>query len=352
MINIIKTPFMKGLGILALLLTLASCGSQQNITILQGAGATFPYPLYAKMFSEYHKEFGVQINYQAIGSGGGIRQLKNKTVDFGASDAFMKDSALTESENKILHIPICLGAVALSYNLPTVSELKLTPEVLSNIFLGKIKTWNDAAIKQLNPNTTLPNLNIVTVHRSDGSGTTFIFSDYLSKVSAAWLNSVGRGKSLNWPVGLGGKGNAGVAGLVKQTPGAIGYIGSVYAAQNKMAMVSLENKRGNFILPSLASISEAANTEIPADTRASVTDSLAKNGYPISGFTWILAYQDQSFNDRTIEQAQATKTLLKWMITDGQRFATPLNFSPLTDSTAKKALTIVNSMTFSGTTLK
>ncbi|RAP38913.1 phosphate ABC transporter substrate-binding protein PstS [Candidatus Marinamargulisbacteria bacterium SCGC AAA071-K20] len=334
-----------------LMLSLVGCGKSDKVTELQGAGATFPYPLYSKMFDAYHKEFGPKINYQSIGSGGGIRQLKNKTVDFGASDAFMSNKALKESGNNILHIPICLGAVAILYNLPGVSQLKLTPDVLAGIFLGNISKWNDSSIQQINPGVKLPDLRIVSVHRSDGSGTTFIFTDYLSKISKPWLDKVGRGKSINWPDGLGGKGNAGVAGIVQQTPGAIGYIGHIYAVQNKMAVASLRNKSGKYIEPSLEAVAKAANTTIPNDTRASITDTSAKYGYPISGFTWILSYKEQNFNSRSIKQAQETKKLLEWMIGDGQRFAEPLLYAPLTPSVVKKAQKIIESITYSGKAL-
>ncbi|MBG90621.1 MAG: phosphate ABC transporter substrate-binding protein PstS [Actinobacteria bacterium] len=327
---------------------LVGCEDGEKVTELQGAGATFPYPLYSKMFDEYHQEFGPRINYQSIGSGGGIRQLKNQTVDFGATDAFMSDQALQKSDNDILHIPVCLGAVVLSYHLPGVSQLKLSPSVLADIFLGTITHWNHSRIQDINPDVSLPELRIVSVHRSDGSGTTFIFTDYLSKVSPSWLSKVGRGKSINWPDGLGGKGNAGVAGIVQQTPGAIGYIGHIYAEQNKMPLASIRNKSGHYILPSLESVSQAANTTIPDDTRASITDTSAKFGYPISGFTWILSYKEQKFNSRSIEQAKATKMLLKWMIGDGQRFVGPLLYAPLSEPVAKQAQAIIESMTYSG----
>jgi len=326
---------------------LASCSSTKEIE-LQGAGATFPYPLYSKMFTEYYKQAKVRINYQSVGSGSGIRQLKNKTVDFGASDAFIKTSDLEKMSNKILHIPICLGGISLSYNLPGITELKLTPEIIADIFLGKIKKWNTPVIQAINPSVNLPDLNILSVHRSDGSGTTFIFTDYLTKVSKNWSNSIGRGKAITWPDGVGGKGNAGVAASIAQTPGAIGYITSIYATQNKMPVASIKNKRGNFIKPSVESVSKAANTTIPADTRASITNTEASDGYPISGFTWILAFEDQNFNNRTKEQALETKKMLSWMITQGQQYASPLQYAPLPDSVVSKAKTIINSLTYSG----
>lgn len=330
-----------------LLLGVMGCSSQNQVE-LQGAGATFPYPLYSKLFHEYYKKFNAKINYQAIGSGGGIRQLVNNTVDFGASDAFMSDAALKKYDNKILHIPICLGAVALSYNLPNVDTLKLTPTVLANMYLGVIKKWNDPQIQSINPTVVLPDLDVVPVYRSDGSGTTFIFTDYLAKVSQSWKSKVGFGKSVNWPLGLGGKGNAGVAGIVKQTPGSIGYIGHIYALQNTMPVASIQNKSGEFVDCSLQSVSYAADTQLPSDTRASITNTSAKYGYPISGFTWILVYEDQAFNDRSEQQARETKKLIYWMVTEGQQYAPALQYAKLPDSVVKQAETILDRMNYSG----
>ena len=227
---------------------------------LLGAGATFPYPLYSKMFDAYHEQHGVKVNYQAIGSGGGIRQLINKTVDFGATDAFMSDEELSQTDGTILHIPTCLGAVVVTCNLPGNPRLKLTPDIIADIFFGKITNWNDPRIKKVNPTLPLPDMHIVVVHRSDGSGTTFIFSDYLSKVSSEWKEKMGTGKALNWLVGLGAKGNAGVAGLVQQVPGSVGYVELVYALQNNMPISAIRNKSGNFIIPSISSVSLAASS--------------------------------------------------------------------------------------------
>lgn len=320
--------------------------STKKGTVLVGAGATFPYPLYSKMFDEYHNAKGTKVNYQAIGSGGGIRQLKNKTVDFGASDAFLSDKKLKNMDREVIHIPICSGAVALAYNLPGNPNIKLSPSTLADIYLGNITNWNDQRIAKINPNVNLPNLNVATIQRSDGSGTTYIFTDYLSKISPEWKSKVGTGKAVNWPVGLAGKGNAGVAGLIKQVPGSIGYVGSVYAIQNKMAVVSLKNKSGRYIEPSLASITEASNTTIPDDTRVSLTNTESKNGYPISGLTWVLVYKDQSYNNRTISQAQETVNLIDWMITDGQQYAEALHFSPLPKLVVKKAKSLLNTIEF------
>ena len=344
--------FSKGIATISMFiclsLTLSNCQSSEQEISIQGAGATFPYPLYSKMFHEYYKAFNVKINYQSIGSGGGIRQLKNNTVDFGATDAFMKDAELAESDNPILHIPICLGAVSLSYNLPNVTDLQLTPTLVANIFLGAVTKWNDPSIQALNPNQTLPDLTIFPVYRSDGSGTTYIFTDYLSKVDQNWATQVGKGKSINWLTGIGGKGNAGVAGYVQQTPGSIGYLGHIYTLQNNMATAKIQNSSGNFIEPSIASVSEAANTTIADDTRVSITNTASANGYPISGFTWIILYQEQAFNDRSLKQAQATKSLVNWMIKEGQQFSAPLHYAPLTDTVVAQAQRIIDSITFEG----
>jgi len=314
---------------------------------LIGAGATFPYPLYSKMFSEYQKTNKINVNYQSIGSGGGIKQLLEKTVDFGGSDAIMTDEQLSKAP-KILHIPTCLGAVVVTYNLPIKSELKLTPEIISDIFLGKITKWNDPRIVEINKGIALPDKNITVVHRSDGSGTTAIFTDYLSKVSEGWKNKVGKGTSVNWPVGLGGKGNEGVAGLVKQVPNSIGYVELIYAIQNKMSYATIKNRAGNFVKPSLESTSKAAETELPDDMRISLTDTDAANGYPISGFTYILVYQEQNYDNRPIGKAKSLVNLLKWMVTDGQKFTTPLHYAPLSESAKNKALKLIKSMTYDG----
>ena len=296
---------------------------------LIGAGATFPYPLYSKMFDVYSKEYGVKVNYQAIGSGGGIRQLTNKTVDFGGSDAIMSEADLKEASAPILHIPTCAGAVVLTYNLPGNPQLKFTPDVIGDLFLGKISKWNDRRLSDINPGVKLDDMNVTVVYRSDGSGTTSIFSDYLSKVSRGWKEKVGAGTSLNWPTGLGGKGNPGVAGLVKQTPGSIGYVELIYALQNKMPFGMVKNKKGNFVTATLAATSKAADTNLPDDMKVSLTDTDAPEGYPISGFTWILVYKDQSYGDRSEEKAKELVKLLWWMTHEGQKYTEPLEYSPL-----------------------
>ncbi|MBW2646582.1 MAG: phosphate ABC transporter substrate-binding protein PstS [Deltaproteobacteria bacterium] len=315
---------------------------------LLGAGATFPYPLYSKIFDAYYKQRDVKINYQAIGSGGGIRQLINKTVDFGATDAFMSDKALKKADGSILHIPTCLGAVIVTYNLPGNPKLKLTPDIIADIFLGKITNWNDTRIKEINPAGSLPDMHIVVVHRSDGSGTTFIFSDYLSKVSSEWKAKIGAGKSLNWLVGLGAKGNAGVAGLVKQVPGSVGYIELVYALQNKMPVSVVKNKSGNFVAPSMESVSRAADIYLPDHTRVSITDTDAQEGYPISSFTWLILYQEQHYKGRSKERAEVLMKLLWWVVHDGQDFAEALHYAPLPKDAVEKAERILRSVVYGG----
>ncbi len=322
-------------------------GKAKNVELL-GAGATFPYPLYSKMFDEYNKLFGVKVNYQAIGSGGGIRQMLSKTVDFGGTDAFMSDKELAKADGTILHVPTCLGAVVVTYNLEGSPKLKLTSDVIADAFLGKITKWNDERIKALNPGVKLPDRNITIVHRSDGSGTTFIFSDYLTKVSKDWEKQIGRGKALNWPVGIGGKGNPGVAGLVKQTSGAMGYVELIYTLQNKMPYALIKNKSGNFIEPSLETVSQAANIDIPADTRVSITDTDAKNGYPISSFTWLIFYKEQNYNKRSPDQVKALLSLLWWVEHSGQKYNEALEYAKLPEAAVKRAEVILKSVVYNG----
>ncbi len=317
-----------------------------------GAGATFPFPLYTKMFDDYHQKVGPQVNYQGIGSGGGIRSLLDKTVDFGGTDAFMSEEEMAKAEdNKIVHIPTCLGAIVVTYNLPDKPVLKFSSEIIEGIFLGNINKWNDEKIKELNPEIDLPNMDIVVVHRSDGSGSTFIFSDYLCKVSEDWKDIVGRGKSLEWPVGLGAKGNAGVAGLIQTTPGAIGYVELIYATSNDMPTAHIRNKRGNFIEPSISSVSAAANIDLPEDTRVSLTDTEAENGYPISGFSWIILYKEQNYKNRDKFRAEQLVNLLWWTIHEGQIHNEPLHYAPLPEEAVLKAEILLKSILFNGAPL-
>lgn len=316
---------------------------------LLGAGSTFVYPLFSKQFSEYNKLTGLKINYQSIGSGGGILQLTNKTVDFGDSDAPLNEEQTQKIGAPVLHIPMCSGAVVISYNLAELKDtLKLNADVLAQIFLGKITKWNDPKIASLNNGVQLPGTAIVIAHRSDGSGTSNIFTDYLSKISDEWKSKVGKGSSVNWPVGLGGKGNEGVAGLIKQTPGGIGYIELAYAVQNKMAYAKIQNKAGNFITPTVASTSAAGNIQLPADSKIFLTNTDAPEGYPISGFTWALVYKEQNYNNRTQQKAQNLLKLLWWNIHDGQQFCEGLNYAPLSPAALAVAETILKSGTFDG----
>jgi len=325
----------------------ANKGGDEN-TIL-GAGATFPNPLYSKMFSEYNKTTGLKVNYQSIGSGGGIQQLTAKTVDFGASDAPMnakQDSALTAP---VIHIPATAGAVVISYNLPDLKDtLKLTPDAVAKIFMGEIKKWNDKAIASINPGVKLPAMDIQVAHRSDGSGTTNIFTTYLSKVNKDWESKVGKGSSVNWPVGLGGKGNEGVAGSIKQTPGGIGYVELAYAIQSNMAFAKLQNKAGNFITPSIASVTAAANITIPADAKVSLTNTDAPDGYPISGLSWILVYKEQKYDNRSAEKVSKMLKLIQWMIHDGQQYSAALNYAPLSPAAVAVGDAQLKSVTYDG----
>jgi phosphate transport system substrate-binding protein len=305
-------------------------------TNLNGAGATFPYPIYSKWFSEYHKLHpDIQINYQSIGSGGGIRQVIAGTVDFGATDGPMTDDQLREAKIKILHVPTVLGADVPAYNVPGVTgELKFTPEVLAGIFLGKITNWNDKAIAAANPGVTLPNQEIIVVHRSDGSGTTYIFTDYLSKVSPEWQNQVGKGTSVKWPTGIGGKGNEGVAGSIRTLPGSIGYVELIYAVQNNIAYGSVRNSAGVFLKASLEGVTAAAASvkTLPADFRVSITNAPGKDAYPISSFTWLLI----PAQSKDPAKGKILADFLNWMVTDGQKMAAPLSYAPLPDSVAEK----------------
>jgi phosphate transport system substrate-binding protein len=298
------------------------------------------------MFDVYNKEYGVKINYQAIGSGGGIRQLTNKIVDFGGSDAIMTEKDLKEAGAPVLHIPTCAGAVVVTYNLSGDPQLKFTPDVIADIFLGKIKKWNDRRITAINSGIKLPDTDIIVVHRSDGSGTTSIFSSYLSKISPEWKEKVGAGPSLNWPVGLGGKGNPGVAGLVKQTPGSFGYVELIYALQNKMPYGTIKNKKGSFVKPTIASTSLAANIALPDDMKMDLTDTGADEGYSISGFTWILVYKEQNYAGKPEEKAKVLVNLLWWMTHEGQKYAEPLHYAPLSKAAVGKAEKLIKSITY------
>jgi phosphate transport system substrate-binding protein len=322
-------------GWLAVALALATFAMvAQAVILINGAGATFPYPIYSKWFDEYHKAHGdLQINYQSVGSGAGIKQVTEGTVDFGASDGPMNDEQIKAFQEKhgfgILHFPTVLGAAIPTYNVSGVgATLNFTPEALAGIFLGKVTKWNDPAIASANKGVNLPSADIVVVHRSDGSGTTYIWTDYLSKVSDEWKNKVGKGTSINWPVGLGGKGNEGVTGLIKQTPNSIGYVELIYAAQNNIPYGTVKNAAGNFVKADLASVSAAAAgaaKSMPDDFRVSITNAPGKTAYPISSFTWLLI--PAKFSDAS--KRDALKDFLKWSLSDGQNYAEALSYAKL-----------------------
>ncbi|MDA3905193.1 MAG: phosphate ABC transporter substrate-binding protein PstS [Bacteroidales bacterium] len=341
---------------------LSSCQNSPNATnkagesskkvSLTAAGATFPMPYYNLVFKNYTTETDVLVTYGGIGSGGGIRSLKDKVVDFGATDAYLSDEKLAEMPADVVHIPTCLGAVVIAYNLPGVEELKLSNELLEKIFMGEISNWNNAALKSNNPDVKFPNKEITFVHRSDGSGTTYIFSDYMTKISTKWAEIVGTGKSLKWPVGMGAKGNPGVAGTISQTEGSIGYIGSEFAFAQRIQTAKVQNSSGAYIVPSIESISAAAQGDIPDDTRIELTNSSDPASYPISGFTWIILYKEQAYDGRSEAQALGTVTFLDWLISEeAQGDASKVNYAPLPPLAVEKAKAILKSVTFNGKAL-
>ncbi len=314
---------------------------------LTGAGATFPYPIYSKWFADYATKTGVKINYQSIGSGGGIRQLTENTVDFGASDAPMSDAEMGKLKGPVYHIPTVVGAVVITYNLPGVTApLDLSGDIVAAIFRGTITKWNDKQIAALNKGVQLPNQDILVVHRSDGSGTTFIFTDYLASVSPEWARSPGKGKELQWPVGVGGKGNEGVAGQVKQTPGAIGYVELAYAKQNQLPTAAIKNAAGQFVAPSVASVTAAAEgaaSKFPPNTdyRVSIVNAPGATTYPISSFTYILVYK----NEPDAGKGKKLVDFLRWALTDGEQQAAPLDYAPLPQALATRLTARLDSMT-------
>jgi phosphate transport system substrate-binding protein len=317
-------------------------------TLINGAGATFPYPIYSKWFDAYTKvDPEVRFNYQSIGSGGGIKQIMSRTVDFGASDGPMSDEQLKQAPRPLLHIPTVMGAVVPTYNLPGGPKLRFTPDVLADIFLGKITKWNDARLASVNPGVSLPDQAIAVVHRSDGSGTTYIWVDYLSKVSPEWQQKVGKGTSVNWPVGLGGKGNEGVAGQVKNTPGALGYVELAYAVKNRLPVGLVRNAAGKFIEPTIESTTAAAAgaaKDMPADFRVSLTNTPGDDAYPIASFTWILVYKDQPDQIK----GRAIVNFLWWMSHEGQKFAADLLYAPLPPQVVKQIEARIKEINYQG----
>ena len=321
-----KRSLLMGFGILAITAPV----SAQSLT---GAGATFPNPIYTKWFDAYNKKTGIQINYQSIGSGGGIRQFTEGTVDFGASDGPMNESQIQAVNGNVLHVPTVLGAVAVTYNLPVLgnTQLKFDGNLLVDIFMGRVTNWNDPKIAALNPGVKLPDQDLIVVHRSDGSGTTYVFTDYLNKFSREWKDKVGYATSVNWPVGLGGKGNEGVTQQIKQTEGALGYVELIYAISNKLPYAQVKNEAGNFITPSLETVTAAAaGTKLPKDTdfRVSITNAPGDQAYPIASFTWLLVKKD----NKDAAKAKLIRDFLTWMITpEAQKMAAELHYAPLPD---------------------
>ena len=338
---------------LVIAIAFAACGGNannegRNAQELSGAGATFPLPFYNVVFEQFGQVNGDQVAYGGIGSGGGVRNLRDKIVDFAGSDAFLSDKEMSEMA-PVVHIPTCMGAVVLAYNLDGVKELKLSGEIIANIFAGEIKMWNDERIATLNPDVKLPEEAIIPVYRSDGSGTTFVFTDYLTKVSSMWASKYGAGKSVNFPSGQAAKGNPGVAGVIKQTKNTIGYVGSEYAFAQKIPYALVENQRGEFVQPSSATISAAASGEIPADTRCSITNTDAAGAYPISTFTWMIIYKEQNYSDRTKEQAEATLDLLKYILSDeAQKITSEVHYAPLPAKAKELSMTNLKAVTYNG----
>jgi len=355
--KILKSIARSGLAFAIAGMTLAGCNGSGSKTdtpaaddnAIMGAGSSFDNPLFSKMFSEYNKSTGLKVNYQSIGSGGGIKGLTDKTVDFGASDATLTSDQEKAMSIPAIHIPVTAGAVVLSYNVPEIKDtLMLSPEVLAKIFLGVITKWNDPAIQAINQNVKLPATGIVVVHRADASGTTNIFTAYLAKVNKDWETKVGQGSQVSWPAGLGGKGNEGVAGTIKQTPGAIGYIELAYSIQNNMQFAKIQNKVGKFITPGIASVTAAANIDVPADAKVSLTNTEAADGYPISGLSWIILYKEQKYNNRAADKVTKMIKLIQWMVHEGQQYSAPLYYAPLSDKVVSVADAQLKSVTYDG----
>ena len=334
-------------------LAMVSCGGNatngsREAQELSGAGATFPLPFYNVVFENFSQVNGDVVAYGGIGSGGGVRNLRDKIVDFAGSDAFLSDKEMADMA-PVVHVPTCMGAVVLAYNLDGVKELKLSGEIIADIFAGEIKMWNDERIVALNPDVKLPNEPIIPVFRSDGSGTTFVFTDYLTKVSPMWKEKYGAGKSVNFPSGQAAKGNPGVAGVIKQTKNSIGYVGSEYAFAQKIPYARIQNARGEFVLPSSATISAAASGVIPADTRCSITNADAAGAYPISTFTWMIIYKEQNYSDRSKEQAVATLDLVQYILSDeAQAITSEVHYAPLPAKAKELSMTNLKTVTYDG----
>lgn len=328
----------------------ADSGGSSRSSTVSGAGATFPYPFYNIVFRDFmRKHEGVTVNYGAIGSGGGIRSLRDRSVDFGASDAFLSEKEIVSMNAEVVHVATCMGGVVLAYTLSDVDSLRLTGDLIAKIFMGEITHWNDPRLIAENPTVKLPDLEITPVYRSDGSGTTFNFSEYLCDVSPQWNKIMGKGKALKWDAGIAAKGNPGVAGIVQQTKGAIGYIGSEYALTLGLPTAKLKNKAGNYVSASLETISAAANVELPDDMRATLTNSADPNAYPISLLTWILVYKDQNYGNRTEKEAEELIELLNYIVSpEGQRIATQINYAPLSEQAVIKTKKLIGEINYNG----
>ena len=341
---------------LAVALSVVACGGNTNdggrkAQELAGAGATFPLPFYNVIFEQFEQLDGDKVAYGGIGSGGGVRNLRDKIVDFAGSDAFLSDKEMAEMA-PVVHVPTCMGAVVVAYNLDGVKELRLSGEVVAEIFAGDITMWNDERLAVLNPDVELPAEAIIPVYRSDGSGTTFVFTDFLTKVSPMWSEKFGTGKSVNFPTGQAAKGNPGVAGVIKQTKNTIGYVGSEYAFAQKIPYARIQNPRGEFVLPTSATISAAASGEIPADTRCSITNANAVGAYPISTFTWMIIYKEQNYSDRSKEQAKATLDLLKYILSDeAQHITIDVHYAPLPPKAKELSITNLKTVTYNGVSI-
>lgn len=335
------------------LLAMASCGSNstnenRQAQEISGAGATFPLPFYNVVFEQFSQVNGDVVAYGGIGSGGGVRNLRDKIVDFAGSDAFLSDKEMAEMDS-VIHIPTCMGAVVVAYNLDGVTNLNLSGELIADIFAGEIKMWNDPRLAALNPNVALPAEAIIPVFRSDGSGTTFVFTDYLTKISPMWKEKFGAGKSVNFPSGQAAKGNPGVAGVISQTKNSIGYVGSEYAFAQKIPYAKIQNQHGEMVEPTASSISAAASGKIPADTRTSITNSDAPGAYPISTFTWIIIYKEQNYADRSKDQAIATLDLIKYILSDeAQNITSKVHYAPLPAKAKELSLNNLKTVTYNG----
>ncbi|MDR0231094.1 MAG: phosphate ABC transporter substrate-binding protein PstS [Dysgonamonadaceae bacterium] len=344
---------MKKVLLLVMTVMVAFSCSQKVTNELSGAGATFPQPFYNIVFKDFSDKTGNKVTYGGIGSGGGIRSLQDKTVDFGASDAFLTDEEMADMGGEVLHIPTCMGAVVLAYNLPEIPTLNLNAEIVSDIYLGKITKWNDAKIQALNPDVKLPEQTVTPVYRSDGSGTTFVFSDYMAKASTEWAEKMGTGKSLAWPAGIASKGNPGVAGTIQQTKGAIGYVGSEFSLSQKIPTALMQNSAGNFIEAGTESISAAAKGELPIDMRTMVTNSPEPDAYPISCFTWIILYKEQAYAKRDLNKAITLVELMDYILSDdAQSVAANIHYSPLPETALQNAKAILSTVTFENKEVK